>query len=366
MFLPVSFIRESRVALGGNLHIWEISIPFAGVLFIILSALLLLSFIKFSKNNPLIWQITGAVLFLLPWIFIPLTGQQIDIEAAPYARAAPNTGAWLLFLACFMVFDGKKEAEYNRVIDTLIFPFLPLAIITILAFIGSFSRLSVYLEFLNRSDRVIREFFVHLGLALTAVGTAALVGIPAGFAAFRNRTAAQPIFAFVNGVQTIPSLALFGLLIAPLAFLSQNIPVVSALGIQGIGTAPAFIALTLYALLLIVRNTYAGLDTVPSSARDAGFGMGMSKRQLLFSVEFPIAVPVILTGMRTSLVQTVGNTAIAALIGAGGFGTFIFQGLGQGSDDLILLGALPVVILAVIVDRVAAWLINFLTPEDLK
>ncbi|HUX12686.1 MAG TPA: ABC transporter permease, partial [Spirochaetia bacterium] len=166
----------------------------------------------------------------------------------------------------------------------------------------------------------------------------------------------------VNGIQTIPSLALFGIMIAPLAWLSREFPVLRQLGIQGIGNAPALIALTLYALLPITRNTYTSLSIIDRAVTDAATGMGMGRLQLLRFVEVPLSLPIILGGIRISAVQAVGNTAVAALIGAGGLGAFVFQGLGQAAPDLILLGVFPIILLAVLVDRLMKFLVDRLTP----
>jgi osmoprotectant transport system permease protein len=142
----------------------------------------------------------------------------------------------------------------------------------------------------------------------------------------------------------------------PLGILAANVPLAAALGIRGIGAAPALIALFLYALLPVVANTVVGLDQVPRTVIDAARGMGMSKRQVLRQIELPLAFPIILTGIRIVLVQNLGLATIAALIGGGGFGTFIFQGVGQTAMDLVLLGAIPTVALsfaaAVVLDAV--------------
>ena len=167
-------------------------------------------------------------------------------------------------------------------------------------------------------------------------------------------------------METIPSLALFGLIIAPLSALSFAYPALRDIGIRGVGAAPALIALVLYSLLPIVHNTFAGVRQVGPAALDAGRGMGMSPRQLSWRVEYPLALPLIGEGVRTATVQSVGNTAVAALIGAGGLGHFIFQGLGQAAPDLILLGALAVIALALAIDVIARSLIHALTPKALR
>ena len=173
-------------------------------------------------------------------------------------------------------------------------------------------------------------------------------------------------FFILNIVQTIPSLALFGLLILPLAALSRRFPLLHEWGISGIGRAPAIFALSFYAMLPIARNTYTALAQIPAALRDAGKGMGMTRGQLLVRVEVPLALPLIMAGVRTAAVQAIGNTVVAALIGAGGLGIFIFQGLGQYAADMILLGTLPVIAMAVIVDMLMGGVVRLLTPRPLR
>jgi osmoprotectant transport system permease protein len=217
-------------------------------------------------------------------------------------------------------------------------------------------------EYFVHRDRFLDELLRHLTMSGTAVLLAVAIGVPLGVQAYRRRLMEKPIFFIVNTVQTIPSLALFGIMIAPLSLLSQRFPLLRELGIKGIGSTPALIALTLYALLPIVRNTYTSLKVLDPSVIDAAKGMGMSRFQLLLLVEVPLSLPIILSGVRVSMVQAIGNTTVAALIGAGGFGTFVFQGLGQAVPDLILLGALPVILLAVLVDKVMQLVIGVVTP----
>jgi osmoprotectant transport system permease protein len=148
-------------------------------------------------------------------------------------------------------------------------------------------------------------------------------------------------------IQTVPSIALFGLLLAPLA----------ALGLGGVGPAPALIALTLYALLPIARNTEAAIRGVDPALTEAASGMGMTPRQIFWRVELPLGFPVFLAGVRIVMVQAIGLAAVAALIGAGGLGTFVFQGIGQYAVDLVLLGAVPTIVLALAADFGLAMLI---------
>lgn len=195
-----------------------------------------------------------------------------------------------------------------------------------------------WLQFLvDHRGEVLRLTVEHMGLVGLATIGAVAIGIPAGVFLHRRPRWRAPIIGFVNVVQTIPSLALFGILI-PLPL------------IGGIGARTALIALVLYALLPLVTNTVAGLAGVDPKVREAAVAMGMTDRQLLWKVEFPLALGVILTGVRVATVIGVGLATIAAAIGAGGLGVFIFRGLAMLDSRLILAGAIPAATMALAAD----------------
>jgi osmoprotectant transport system permease protein len=177
----------------------------------------------------------------------------------------------------------------------------------------------------------------HMFLVLAAIIVAIVVGVPAGIAMTRRPSWAKPVLTFANIVQTIPSLALFGFLI-PIPFLG------------GIGATTAIVALVLYSLLPIIRGTFAGISGVDPSVREAGRAMGMTDAQLLFQVEFPLALPVIFSGIRVATVVAVGVATIAAAIGAGGLGMFIFRGVSMVDSRVILAGAIPAALMALCAD----------------
>jgi osmoprotectant transport system permease protein len=211
---------------------------------------------------------------------------------------------------------------------------------------GRFDHLSVMREYAVNADRFADEVRKHLWLAFGSLGAAVLLAVPAGILCHRLPRLRAAVLATLNLIQTIPAIALFGILMAPLAALAASLPLAARLGIRGIGAAPALLALFLYALLPIVANTVVGLQRVSGAAVDAARGMGMTRQQILAAIELPLALPVILTGVRIALVQNIGLVTIGALIGAGGLGTFVFQGIGQTAIDLVLLGAIPTVALA--------------------
>ena len=176
----------------------------------------------------------------------------------------------------------------------------------------------------------------HVRLSLAALAAGVLIAVPAGVLIHRRRALEAPVLGLASVIQTVPALAL----------LAVMVPLLSALGLPGIGALPAFLALVLYSLLPVLRNTLTGLQGIEPAILEAARGVGMTPGQRLRQVELPLALPTILTGIRIVLVQNIGLATIAALIGGGGFGAFVFQGIGQTAIDLVLLGAIPTVALA--------------------
>ncbi len=187
----------------------------------------------------------------------------------------------------------------------------------------------------NRAD-VLARTLQHLGLVAVSVGIAVAIGVPFGIIISRKAKLRAPVLGVANVFQTIPSLALFGFLL-PVPFI-------------GIGARNAVIALVIYSLLPIVRNTYTGITGVDAAIREAALGMGMTDGQLLRMVELPLAAPVILAGIRVATVIGVGVATIAAAIGAGGLGFFIFRGLSMVDTSVIMAGAIPAALLALLAD----------------
>ncbi len=211
---------------------------------------------------------------------------------------------------------------------------------------GVLDSLSIMKEFATRADQFRNEAVGHLLLAFGSVAIAIMLALPLGVLCFWVPKLRSVVLPTLSLIQTIPSLALFGLLMLPLSYIATHVPLAASLGIRGIGTAPALIALVLYSLLPIVANTVVGLGGVDPAVRDAAAGMGLTRWRILTGIDLPLAFPVILTGIRVVLVQAIGLVTVAALIGGNGFGIFIFQGLGQTAMDLVLLGAVPTVFLA--------------------
>ena len=190
----------------------------------------------------------------------------------------------------------------------------------------------------------------HLWLVGVSTVSAVLIGMPTGVLIAHRQFLNTPVLASANIIQTIPSLALFGFLL-PVPWLGDR------------AERLAILALTLYALLPMIRNTYAGIRGVDPAVLEAGRGMGLTNRQLLFQVELPLALSVILSGVRVAVVISVGLATIAAAIGAGGLGELIFRGLAMVNNQLILAGAIPAAALALLADFSLGWLERRLQPR---
>jgi len=190
----------------------------------------------------------------------------------------------------------------------------------------------------NRME-VFQLTLEHIVLVGASTSLAVLIGLPLGVLMTRRERLSRPILTFANTMQTIPSLALFGFLI-PVPF------------IGGIGARTAILALILYSLLPIIRNTYTGIRHVDPAVREAAIGMGMTDWQLLMQVELPLAMGVIFAGIRVATVVSVGLATIAAAIGAGGLGMYIFRGVSMVDSKIILAGAIPAATMALMADLV--------------
>ena len=270
------------------------------------------------------------------------------------ARTSFGGAFWILFAASWLAASDAIRKLGLKPGGRLLANTAVIAPVMFLIAAGALDQLSLFREYSNRKDVFNAALLQHTLLVVASLVFALLIGVPLGVASARNGrwiNALRPaLFAALNTLQTLPSIALFGLLMAPLALLAASVPMLVQWGVKGVGLTPAVIALTLYSLLPVVRSTAAGLAQTPRPVLDAALGMGLSRRQIFWRVQAPLALPVFLAGLRVATVQLIGLAVVAALIGAGGFGAIMFQGLLGGALDLVLLGVAPVVALAVLVD----------------
>ncbi len=204
-------------------------------------------------------------------------------------------------------------------------------------------------------QRVFYLFWEHVWIVGLSLIIATIIGVPLGILITKHEELAKRVLNAANVLMTIPSIALFGIMLPILALVDL-----------GLGKVPAVIALVLYSQLPIIRNTYIAIKNVPPAVVNAGKGMGMNKWNLLWEIEIPISIPVILAGLRTAAVMNIGIAAIASYIGAGGLGVLIQQGINRVYPEMILSGAIMVSILAIVVDGGMGFLEYMITPKGIK
>lgn len=344
IFLPFVVFKSNRIVPGDP---WGLLAVLPGVAgFACLAALAVAAIAALGIANARVRLVAALLGILVVALAVAEAGNALTPAGNKIVRVAAGSGFWLLITSLGLfatdAITRLRPGPGLRVLYLVLF-----AAAAGLAFAhGTFDNLSVMREYAVNAGRFAREARQHVLLALGSLAAAVTIALPLGILCHRVPRMRTAILGSLNLIQTIPAIALFGIMMAPLGALAAAVPLAAKLGIRGIGTAPAVFALFLYSLLPIVANTVAGLKRVSPAAVEAARGMGMTRRQVLTGVELALALPVILTGIRIVLVQNIGLVTIAALIGAGGLGTFVFQGIGQTAIDLVLLGAIPTVALA--------------------
>lgn len=312
----------------------------------------------------LLTLMVGEFLFIAILWRLGQTATQFAQQGSTLARTSPGSGLWmsltLCLLLCADVINRLSAKALWRLLLNLQIWIVPFGLLLS----GYFADLSLLKEYANRQEVFDDALLRHLALLVGTLLPALLIGVPLGVFCYTRPAWQSSVFSVLNVIQTVPSVALFGLLIAPLAGLVKLAPWLASLGVSGIGIAPALIALVLYALLPLVRGVVAGLQQVPRNIIESAEGMGMSRWQIFWQAEVPLALPVLLRSLRVVCVQTIGMTVIAALIGAGGFGAIIFQGLLSSALDLVLLGVIPVIALAVVFDALFKLFISLLEEKQ--
>lgn len=366
-FLPFASVSRSRIATGEMLGILDVLdtvglalavLPWVGVLIFSLAHGAAL-----RRRDALARGLfASAALVAVVYASGRAAGPALA-GVGEFARYSLGPGVWLVAFAAFTIVIASRREAGQGALAGWALAFAAPAGIALMAVFGSLDRLGIMVEYHNLGDRFWPAVGQHVVYTAAAIGIAGVLGVLLGILAYRNPRAARPVFAVASAFQTVPGLALMGLLVLPLASLSRAVPGLRSLGVGGLGWAPVVVALSLYALLAIVRNTYAGLASVPAATLEAGAGMGMTQRQLLRRVLFPLARPIVFSGIRTASQQTVGNATLGAFVAAGGLGPLIFLGLAQQATDLVLLGSIALVVLALTLDGLMRTAQALMTPR---
>jgi len=362
--LNLGSIQPNRIVPGEGFGLMA-ALGGSGALAITLGLLgaILLALLPLPRRFAWLAALLALSLAWLPVLLSVFAAQHLPSNA-PYARTSIGAAFWcLLFLLSLMLLEVLDRLGSSRLTRLLLLAAI-VGAWSIMFSADGLASLSLVREFQARPEQFFAALGTHLALAFGAVACSLVIAFGLTLKMLASPGWRRPVLALVSFMQTIPSLAVFGLLIAPLSALSNHFPLLQELGIHGIGWAPAALALVAYSLLPMVRNNYVALCGIAPTLLNAGRGMGMSERQLFFKLKLPLALPVMIEGVRITTVQAIGLTAVAALVGAGGFGTFIFQGLGQAAMDLVLLGALPTVMLALVADAALSLLASALKPSN--
>nr|WP_227413497.1 ABC transporter permease [Enterobacter cloacae complex sp. P18RS] len=354
--LPFVNVAPNRLVSGEPRALWQI---WSFTPLLLGAALASTVALAFWPGRAALWLtllLSEALFIVLFWSAGQAATQMASVES-PLARTSIGSGLWLWLALCLLVCsDAIRRLTPLPVWRWLLnaqFWVIPLLIL----FSGDLNQLSLLKEYANRQEVFDNALAQHLTILFGTLIPALLLGVPLGIGCYRHPSRQGAVFIVLNVIQTIPSVALFGLLIAPLAGLVKSFPALAAAGIAGTGLTPALIALVLYALLPLVRGVVAGLSQVPPDVLESAHAMGMSARQCFWKIQLPLALPLLVRSLRVVTVQTVGMAVIAALIGAGGFGALVFQGLLSSALDLVLLGVVPTIALAVVLDALfALWL----------
>lgn len=343
--LPVGDFKINRIMRPIPVPLSQLIGTFGVILVVFIGGLALWTLARSTSSiikRLIVWGLAlvpGILIFALSR-FSPV-GVDFNPEAARMALGAGYAG---IFIAVLLAITSQPSSRWPIAVSVS----LPIG----LAVLGQIPMIGIVKEYQNYSTTFNAEFVRHLTLAISSGLIAILPGILMGYWAYKYPKSSEGILSAVNLFQVAPTLSLLGLIMIPLSLLSKQIPFLKSIGISGIGFAPAFIVLTLYALMPIVANAYAAFKQLDAAVLESAKGMGLTSRQILRQVSLPLASPIILSGIRTAFTQNIGNAILAGLVGGGGFGAIIFLGLSQAASDLVLLGTLPVVIMALITESV--------------
>lgn len=280
-------------------------------------------------------------------------------------RVSLSIGAYLFILQMYLLIEKSASAFKNKYMKFVLY--LPLVVsIVILLLTGNLEQLSIFKEYKARSTQFSTEFFKHMGMVYSVLITSIVIGIPLGWYMTKNSKWEHGVSSFLSTIESIPSVAFMFIIMFPLAFINRNVPFANKIGISGIGATPVFIGLLFYSLFHIVNGTFSSIKNIEGKYIEVAQGMGMSMGDIFKKVELPLALPVILSSIKVASIVTISGTTLGAFVGFGGLGVFILQGSSGFAIDLILLGALPILLLIVLVAITIDILIDLISLYTLR
>jgi osmoprotectant transport system permease protein len=347
--LPVLSLRPNRVVDGLPVNALE---GFGPAAWLLVGGWIVLAALATLPPGRWLGPLRGLAGIAILSVVLASSGSvaaRFATEQGPVARTSFAAGFYTMLAAFFLVQFAATADTPGAAGRAAIF-IGTLVAVALIAWSGAVAELGIVREWQLASETFDREFRRYLFYALGSTAVATTAGVPLGIWAARDRRAEVPVMGVLNIGQVFPALAFIGIMMPILGGLAARFPGLKSIGISGIGWAPVFIVLVVYALFPIARNTLAAIRSLDPDVLDAARGMGMSRSRSLFEVELPLAFPVVLAGIRVALVQGTAGSILAALVGGGGLGAIVFFGLEQTSMDLVLVGVIPIVTLAFVFD----------------
>jgi osmoprotectant transport system permease protein len=342
-------LRPNRIMAGENATATAALGAGAWLLLGLWAIAFLASLPRTGRGGALVRGLTANVIMVAATLLIARRGVAFIAEQGDAARVSMGLSYWLTLLACYVVIFSALKRLQSRPLRVLVGISGVVGILAML-FSGQLDSLSVVQEYHVNAEAFNLAFQQQLAYTVGATSVGLVLGLIAGVASARSQRVEGSVFAVLNVAQVLPALSFIGLLIVPMGWLGANVPLLGAMGVSGIGWAPVFVVLLSYALYPITRNVVTALRTLDGGVTDAARGMGMRPAQRLLSVELPLSFPVVLAGVRIAAVQTTSAAILAALVGGGGLGQIVFFGVQQAAQDLVLLGVIPIVGLALVID----------------
>ena len=290
LLLAWLILKPNRLLSGTGLELWDSAGRDETVIILVLWLVCLgLNLASNTRLNAFVLGLLANVILIYTFVLVGHTAGDLLETSPQFARVSLGAGFWFTIVAAYILIHASRRRLQDVRIWQGFITWSALITFLVMLFVGWFDDLAVMQEYNARSDRFEQEFFQHIRLFVQPVAIGTVIGVLLGIWAARSRIAEHPIFFTTNIVQTIPGLALLGLLLPILSALADDYPILEDWGIRGVGPAPAIIALTIYSLLPIVRNTFVALRQVDPAVINAGMGMGMSRFQVFYRIEVPLS-----------------------------------------------------------------------------
>lgn len=340
------FFSKSRIDLKNGLKAIDSLGDGFWILIILMFVTFILIILEALKKNSIFNILIGVFSCVSIVVTIYFAGQCAANFPSDSSnlRVSLSIGAYIFILQMILLTEKYLSSFNKRYFNLMAYLFILISI-AVLIINGNLSHLSILKEFYAREDQFLCEFMKHFQMVCAVLSSSIIIGVSLGWFMTKNIHVRNIVSFILNTVEAIPSVAFMFLIMFPLAFINRTFPIAEKLGISGIGATPVFIGLLFYSLFHIVNCVYSSMYNLEEKYIEVARGMGMSSFQIFLNVELPLALPIILSGIKVASTVTISGAILGAFVGFGGLGIFILQGSSGFAIDLILLGALPILFL---------------------